>query len=129
MPRRKRSETLAALQPVSRAPAAERPRETATVVACLCPICGHSIQDRAIKVGHITVEKRPYFETIDWDPDKPFGIAYPAGGRSSYKDWQHIGPEKAPELFAALKGRFLQAIKEWREKGWITAEDLEKGDG
>jgi len=100
----------------------------AVVVACLCPICGRSIpKDRAVKVGHITVEKRPYFESIDWDPEKPFGIAYPAGGRGSYKDWQPIGPEEDPELFAAVKGRFLQAIQEWKQKGWIADEDLEGG--
>lgn len=125
MPRKKRSEKLAevAVKP------ARKPVVTGVVaqrtIGCFCPVCGRTIsQFRAIKVGYVTVDQLRYFESIDWDPSKPFGISFAAGGRGSLQDWAYISPEDAPELFEALKGRFLDALGEWLTKGWIKHEEL-----
>lgn len=125
MPRKKRSERLAevavrpAPKPVVTGVVAQR------VIGCFCPVCGRTIsQFRAIKAGYVTVDQLRYFESIDWDPSKPFGISFDAAGRGSLANWEYIGPEDAPELFEAAKGRFLQALKEWLDKGWIKREEL-----
>lgn len=124
MPRLKRSEK-AAVPKVAPAPVEVPPKVTEEVLAALCPICGRTVpEDRAVKVGNITVGKVGYFESIDWDEAKQFGVAYQASGRGSFTNWRHINPQEAPELFEAMKARFLQAIREWLKKGWITEEDI-----
>lgn len=107
------------------APAPTVVRATERTVAALCPICGKTCpESRALKVGNITVGKVNYFESIDWDPNKPFGVSYQAGGRGSFRSWEHINPEDAPELFEAMKKRFLDALSEWVQKGWIKEEEI-----
>lgn len=126
MGRRKRSEVLAE----KGAPVAVQERRqapTSFVISAHCPCCGRSISEgRAVKVGYITVGKTPYFDTIDWDPNKAFGVIQPASGRGSFRESREIGPEEAPELFDAVKKRFIDAVGEWRTKGWLTEEDLRK---
>lgn len=105
------------------------PIETAKPVGeffgALCPVCGRWLpSDRALKVGNTTIGRVGYFDSIEWDKDKPFGVAFQAGGRGSLNNWRYIGPEEDSELFEALKGRLLQAVKEWREKGWLSDEDI-----
>lgn len=127
MGRRKRSEKIAeGAVKVMPAPLVAPPRVAEKVIACLCPVCGRTIpQDRALKVGYVTVGKVGYFDNIDWDPNKSFGVAFTAAGRGSFREWQHINPEDAPELFEAVKERFLQALKEWVvDKKWITRDEL-----
>lgn len=126
MPRLKRSEK--AERVVRPAP---RPAVTGKVgklvVRATCPVCGHSIPEkRAIKAGYTTVDWIGYFDSIDWDPNKPFGTAfYATGGHPGpTANWFPIAPEDAPELFEAVKGRFLQALREWLDKGWIKREEL-----
>ena len=121
MGRPKRSDTAVHKAPVVER---ERPRGTATIVGAFCPCCGKTIQDRAVKVGNISVGRVPYFDSIEWDPNKPFGVRFSATGRGSLKDRESIGPEDAPELFEGLKRRLIAATKEWEAKGWLTAEDL-----
>jgi len=126
MPRKKRSEKQAvevAPKPVAVVPAPA----PAMIVAALCRLCGRTIPEkRAIKAGYVTVDRIDYFASIDWDREKPFGIIYPATGRGSLGQWQHIGPEAAPELFQAVKGRLLEAVREFLEKGWVSKEEVEE---
>ena len=127
MPRKKRSLKLAeevAVKPepkkVASGVVAER------IFSALCPICGRAIlQKRAIKVGYTTVDRVPYFDSIDWDSNKPFGVSYEASGRGSLQNWEYISREDCPELFEALKSRFLTALGEWLMKGWITEAEVE----
>jgi len=122
VPRRKRSEKRA-VKEIPAPPVVVK--VTGEVVAAICPCCGRTVpQDRALKVGNITIGRVGYFDSIDWDPNKSFGVAYQTGGRGSFTNWRHIGPDEAPELFEALKARFIQAIKEWRQKGWLAKEDI-----
>jgi len=109
----------------------ERPKAEAQVrakatLAALCPICGRSIHEQRATARNIygALEKKPYFETIDWDADKPFGVRLATSGRGSFKNWDYIDRDEAPELFEALKKRFLEAIKEWLHKGWLSKEEV-----
>jgi len=125
MPRKRRSEKLAEVA-VRPAPVPTEALAVAEkILSALCPVCGRTIpENRALRIGYVTVGKVGYFESIDWDPDKPFGVSFRAGGRNAFKDWEHIGPEEAPELFEALKARFIQALKEWVAKGWIKEDEI-----
>lgn len=125
MPRPKRSEKVGvtevkpALAPTEAVEAAER------ILGAKCPICGKTIiEKRAVKVAGVTVGKVGYFDNIEWREDYPFGISFAAGGRGSLRDWHYIGPEDAPELFEAVKARFIQALKEWINKGWLSPDEI-----
>ena len=93
----------------------------------LCPICGSSHGDRITRrVGYVPMEKKPYMETIDFDADKPFGVILETLGRGKGKEvtgyWQ---PGEDPDdYFSAVKLRFLTAIREWIDKGWIDKEEI-----
>jgi hypothetical protein len=120
--RRKRSEKKVE---VAVRPAPVRAEAVAVkMIAAICPCCGKTIPEkRAIKAGYVTVDWVDYFASIKWDENKSFGVSYSPGGRGSMET-DYIGPEDAPELFEAVKARFLQAIKEWLGKGWIKPEEL-----
>ena len=118
-PRAKRTEVVVP-KPVVR----ERP--TKFTLYALRPVCGKTLTDRAVKLGGVTVGKTPYFETIEWDKNKPFGVAIATGGRGSFTEWHHISEKDAPELFEGLKGRLLQALQEWLDKGWIERAEVKE---
>jgi len=81
------------------------------IASFFCPICGKSTY-----MGHL--------RSIDWDERKPFGVIREAGGRGSFRNWEYIDPEEAPELFSEAKKRMLRALSEWLGKGWISEEEL-----
>lgn len=125
MPRKKRSEKGLTTEAAPR-PVAIKTRVGTKVVAALCPCCGRAIpENRAIKVGSVTVDRINYFGSIEWDPDKAFGVRYIASGRGSFRDTEPIDPEDAPGLFAGVKKRFLDALGEWKNKGWISQEEVD----
>ena len=98
-------------------------------VSCFCPICGHSIPQKRVveRIKSRGVEFADYFASISWDASKPFGVNRTASGKASFSDWHYINPSEAPELFDALKGRFLQALSEWvKTKKWISRAEVEK---
>jgi hypothetical protein len=70
------------------------------------------------------LETAPYFESIEWNPEQPFGIRMAATGKKSFETWSYVSPDQAPELFGAMKGRFLVALTEWLRKGWISEGDV-----
>lgn len=126
MPRKKRSERKTG-EAVAVRPAPVRPEAEVAerIMAAICPLCGKSIPTkRAIKIGYVTVDRIDYFDSINWDPNKPFGVSYSAAGRGSLRDWNYISPEEAPELFEAVKSRLIQAVREWVNKGWLSQEDI-----
>lgn len=94
-----------------------------------CPVCGVSHGMRAThKIKYIIRAKAPYLETIDFDPDKPFGVYLEAKGYGKGKDVAgYAQPDDEPEEFARVKGRFIDAVGEWIRKGWMTWEEL-KGE-
>lgn len=101
---------------------------TKTVYHCSCPVCGRRIPEkRAIKAGNFhVIDHIGYFQSIDWDPDKPFGSAWePSGYGSVGNNARTITPDEVPELFRSLKGRMLQSIVEFRTKGWMTEEEIQ----
>lgn len=105
-------------------------KSTEKVLRCaFCPVCGKTIAERRgtvrTKIG--TLETMPYFDSIIWEKDKPFGMIVATTGKSSFKNWQYIDKEDAPELFNALKARFIDAIREWQEKGWIKPDEINNG--
>jgi hypothetical protein len=125
---RKRAERQAAVNPPKSAPV-QKPTVTPgkVVLYALCPVCGRAVPERRGTVRGskgVNIETEPYFDTIQWEPDKPFGIARPATGKGSFSQSSYIDREDAPELFEAVKRRFLNALREWLHKGWIQPEDL-----
>ena len=130
--RRKRSGRINQTAPSAshgKAVEASRPASSssgATTIAALCPVCGRSIPEKraTVRGSYGTLESQPYFETIEWDPDKPFGVRMAVTGRASLKDWEYIDRDEAPELFEALKKRFLDAFRECAQKGWFTKQEL-----
>lgn len=130
MGRRKRSEKavegagVAAGKQVARRKPAPAPMPAGESLQAFCPVCGKMVMDRAVKVKYMTLETVPYFQSIEWDPDKPFGVAKSIAGRGSFKDWRYIQPEEAPELFEGMKGRLLQAVSEWLAKGWVSQAEV-----
>ena len=125
MPRRSRIERL----PQTQEKVSKRrptPANVTILFSALCPVCGRTISEfRALRVGYVTIGKVRYFDSIDWDPNKAFGVKYQAGGRGSFQEIEQIQPEHAPELFHAVKTRLLQALKEWVQKGWIDKKELD----
>jgi hypothetical protein len=132
--RKKRSERL--LQEGTGLAVTTRPSEVSHVpggsrkgkstVSAFCPVCGRAVhENRTTKRASIgALESKPYFESIDWQPDQPFGRRQAATGKWSFRNWSYINPEDAPELFAAMKARFLTAAKEWLAKDWITEGEV-----
>jgi len=92
-----------------------------------CPVCGMAHGARATKkVAYIIMEKKPYLETIDFDPNKPFGVVLEALGRGKGKRIvRYLAPEEAAEDFARVKQRLLVCIQEWLDKAWLNKTDLE----
>jgi len=124
--RLKRSSKTKLVEAVKPAPAeAEVEAVAERIVGAFCPVCGKTVIDRAVKIGYVSVGHTPYFESIEWDPDKPFGISFAAAGRGSLQDRKYVTPEDCPELFEAVKARFLQALAEWVNKNWISPSDIE----
>ena len=78
------------------------------------------------RIKYFVRERKPYLETIKWDPDKPFGVIVIYEGRG--KGVTVIGsfqPGQDPgDCFPQVKQRFLDAIKEWLNKGWIDKNDV-----
>lgn len=124
MARKKRSEkTTAAVRPAPAPP--EVAKVAGEILEAFCPVCGRTVpQNRALKVGGVVVGKVGYFESIDWDPNKPFGVAKEASGRGSLANFRYINPDEAPELFEVLKARLIQALKEWINKGWLSPDEI-----
>jgi len=105
------------------------PRVTAAariLFRAFCPVCGKSISERRVTLreGTVPLETQPYFESIEWNKDNPFGTTVLAAGRGSFTQWEYINPEDAPELFEAVKARLIQAVREWIDRGWLEKEDI-----
>jgi len=126
MPRLKRAQRLARQLEVKPTPTRVITVVTKKTTAAICPVCGKTIHEkRAIKAGYVTVDHIGYFASIDWDPNKAFGFRQDVSGRGSLANpREYIEPEDSPELFEAVKARFLAALKEWLDKGWLTREEL-----
>ena len=64
--------------------------------------------------------------TRDFDPDKPFGTIQEIGlGRGRcFTVIGHFGPEDDPETFDLVKDRLLTVVGEWKDKGWISNEEI-----
>ncbi|GAI95205.1 unnamed protein product [marine sediment metagenome] len=118
MGRKKRSEEASDLAPVPGAPGAvSRGRRTAVgkeYRQVTCPVCG--------RAGGLAFW--PY--TQHFDPDKPFGVIQEVGlGRGrSFGVIGQLEPADEPETFELVKGRLLQAVREWRDKGWINENEF-----
>lgn len=86
-----------------------------------CPLCG---------TGHGKRNGKNFWEyTKDFDPNKAFGTIQDVGkGRGrSFNVIGHFGPDDDPDgYFPLVKDRLLQVLREWAEKGWITAKEALK---
>jgi len=121
MPRKKRSEKqaevgkLAAPERLRKAaPAPRVARAAGEYRSVYCALCGHS---RSLGFWQYTT---------GFDPGKPFGMIQETGlGRGrSFRVVGHLAPEDEPETFELVKDRLLQAVTEWRDKGWISNEEI-----
>lgn len=98
----------------------------------VCPVCGtaHGVEITEAVRGkkYIKLARRNYWErTKDFDPDKPFGVIQEAAGRGSFKLVGYFSPEEDVNgFFPLIKARLLQALKEWRDKDWISEEEIKE---
>lgn len=96
----------------------------------LCPVCGtaHGVEVTLTVAGkpYIKLRRRNYWERVkDYDPNKPFGVIQETSGRGSFKLVGYFSPEEDEDgFFPLVKGRMLQALKEWVDKGWIAREEV-----
>ncbi len=98
----------------------------------ICPVCGRSagveVTERVEGKPYIKLKKRNYWERVkDYDPKKPFGVIQETIGRGSFNLVGYFSPEEDVDgFFPLVKGRLLQAMKEWVDKEWITREEVDK---
>ncbi len=81
----------------------------------LCPVCGRGSSSL------------PFWQrTVEFDPKKQFGFTQEIGrGRGkNFTVTERFGPEGEPEVFELVKARLLQAAREWRDKGWISQDEI-----
>lgn len=128
MPRKKRSEKMmAVVLPRVEIERPEPEKVVGEVYSALCPLCGRAIPEkRSIKSGYAVVDHVGYFESIDWERGKPFGVAHPAAGRGSFRESRDVDISEVPEFFEQVKARLIDAVREWHSKGWLSDEDLAK---
>lgn len=121
MARPKRSETKeVSKERISAKPKARGGSNISEYRQVACPMCGTS---HGIRNG-----KNYWSYTQNFDPDKPFGVIQEVGlgqGRS-FRVIGTFGPEEDTETFNLVKSRLLTVVGEWRDKGWITDEDIKK---
>lgn len=98
----------------------------------ICPVCGtsHGVEVTETVRGkpYIKLKRRNYWERVkDYDPDKPFGVIQETTGRGSFKLVGHFSPEEDEDgFFPLVKGRLLQALKEWVDKRWIARGEVDE---
>lgn len=102
-----------------------RARQPGEQDSVFCPLCGRTYRDRSVhKVAGVTVESVPYFDSIEWDPEKPLGVTQRIGGRAQIETVGYFQPADRPELFAPLKARLLTVLGQWVKRGWLTREEI-----
>ena len=99
-----------------------------------CVLCGRTMGKR-----NITPEGKPWLKlgqdnlwekTQAFTGDKPFGVIKSSEGRGTMQMVRYYGVEEDDEgYFPFMKSRLLNVIEEWRAKGWITKEEVEKAIG
>jgi hypothetical protein len=98
------------------------------VVSAFCLLCGHSIPENRVtdrvEGKDIALETTPYFDSIEWREDQPFGMSRAAAGKKSFADWHYIEPEDAPEFFEAYRLNLIRAVRLAIKRGWIKREEL-----
>lgn len=114
MPKLTRKQRRSKAGPTPPAVATKRPvRRGREYSQVFCPCCGRS-------QGQVDFWQR----TLEYDPQKPFGVVQDVGqGRGrSFQVVRYLNPGDVPELFDLVKRRLLQAIQQWRARGWLTEE-------
>ncbi len=97
-----------------------------------CPVCGTShgteVTETAKGKPWIVFARRNFWErTKDYDPNKPFGVIQETTGRGSFKFIGYFSPEEdISGFFPLVKARLLAALREWRDKAWISNEEIEE---
>lgn len=97
-----------------------------TLYLWLCPLCGRATGRRATKrVKYHALEQMPYLQTIKFDPDKAFGVILQINGPKQITKIRDFQPGEDPDnTFPQVKQRLLDAVSEWKAKGWLTREDI-----
>lgn len=92
-----------------------------------CPVCGKTAGRRITKRldRYVVAEYSDYLKTIDFDPNKPFGVALETLGRGKGKRViRYLEPADMPSDFEQVKDRLLDVVKEWIDKGWLKRTEL-----
>lgn len=98
----------------------------------ICPVCGRSAGLKRVEYPAKGYYSPPATEnfwqyTKDFDPNKPFGVIQEVGGGKghSFRVIGYFNPEDDVDgFFPLVKARLLKAVREWRDKGWITEQEL-----
>lgn len=96
-----------------------------------CPMCGYTRGMRNL----YKVPEKPWTKygqenfwkkTLEFTGDKPFGVIKTSEGRSSMRLLRYYDIDEDVEgYFPLMKQRLLNVIKEWRDKGWLTKEEID----
>jgi hypothetical protein len=98
--------------------------------SAFCPVCGlaHGMEVTETIPGkkYMVISRRNYWEkTKDFDPDKPFGVIQETLGRGTFSTLGYFNPDEDTEgYFPLVKARLLQALKEWKDKGWVNQDEI-----
>lgn len=61
------------------------------------------------------------------DPAKPLGVIQSSSGRGTLRTIGTFGPDDDPdEFYPRVKRNLLAGLREWRDKGWLTDEEIEE---
>lgn len=100
------------------------------IYEAFCPVCflSHGIRGKHDpEHRYVIIEKHNFWaDTVNSDPDKPFGVIKESLGRGTMHFIGYFSPEEDPAgYFPFIKARLLQACSEWITKGWITKEEVQ----
>jgi len=90
----------------------------------ICPCCG--LQRGMVRevYGAQVISRRNA-----WDytrEPRPFGKVFSTRGKGTLKIIGEFGPGEDPDgYFPLVKHHLLSAVREWRERGWLTDQDLQ----
>ena len=124
MPKQPRSKRFARVE--EREPRLSVAKEATVFHMAFCPLCGECKGMEKVRTGsYVTGHKNWWERTKDFDPQKPFGVIVSSSGRGTFEFVGYFSPEEDTDgFFPLIKARLIQALKEWRDKGWISEGEI-----
>ena len=91
----------------------------------ICPCCGLQ-RGMTREVYGAQVLSRRNAWAFAREP-RPFGKVFSTRGKGTLTPIGEFGPSDDPDgYYPLVKNHLLSAVREWRDKGWISKEELEE---